>query len=69
MRPPNLGHPILLGHPALLGHPILGLGSSFLGSRRDLRFRRAFSLLEAHGLADVLEGLDGAASGSGGAIP
>jgi hypothetical protein len=28
-----------------------------------------FFLLKAHGLADVLEGLDGAAAGTGGAIP
>jgi hypothetical protein len=28
-----------------------------------------FFLLEAHGLADVLEGLDGSATGAGGTVP
>src|SRR5258705_13420749 len=75
MKPPNLGHPIPnLGHPIPnLGHPILNLGHLVLWwvrtALRDLRFRRASSLLEAHGLADVLKGLDGAAACAGGAIP
>jgi hypothetical protein len=34
-----------------------------------LKISVRFFLLEAHGLADVLEGLDGAAAGAGRAIP
>ena len=57
MSPPNLEHPVLWRDWLLR-----------CWTRIDW-FRRAFSLLEAHGLADVLEGLDGAAAGAGGAVP
>ena len=52
-----------------MGHPALWRTELLQWWIRDGGIRRACWLLEAHGLADVLEGLDGAETSAGGAVP